>query len=154
MNDLNDSNDLKNSKSLNHKDTKIQNSQLMLAVVHFFRTCRDASPMVLPWQQCRVRVRVFLRTLFKTLSEGIHRCPRAPFLPHFVLSFSGGQRKGRGANCKTRERRSASPRWPVSALKFRSMEPPCISFHPKNRLNVGLLLIHPEFCNRLRGFLF
>jgi len=29
------------------------------------------------------------------------------------------------------------------------MEPPCISFQPENGLNVGLLLIHPEFCNGL-----
>jgi len=30
-----------------------------------------------------------------------------------------------GANCKTRERRPASPRWPISELEFLSMEPPC-----------------------------
>ncbi len=29
------------------------------------------------------------------------------------------------------------------------MEPPCSSFHPENRLKVGLPLIHPEFCNWL-----
>ncbi|MDQ6959423.1 MAG: hypothetical protein Q9M27_00215 [Mariprofundaceae bacterium] len=29
------------------------------------------------------------------------------------------------------------------------MEPPCPSFHPENTLEVGLPLIHPEFCKRL-----
>ncbi len=52
------------------------------------------------------------------------------------------------ASCKTRERRSASPLWPVSELEFHSMEPPCSSFHPENGLKVGLPIIHPEFCKR------
>ncbi len=53
------------------------------------------------------------------------------------------------ASCKTREQRSASPLWSISELEFRSMEPPCTSFHPDNGLKVGLPLIHPEFCKRL-----
>jgi len=73
------------------------------------------------------------------------------------------------ATCKTRERRSprgaspafagpclasrftfsASPLRPVFVLEFLSMEPPCSSSQPKNRLKVGLPLIHPEFCKRL-----
>jgi len=30
------------------------------------------------------------------------------------------------------------------------MELPCSSFHPKNGLEVGLPLIHPEFCKGLK----
>ncbi|MDQ6991915.1 MAG: hypothetical protein Q9M31_00435, partial [Mariprofundus sp.] len=29
------------------------------------------------------------------------------------------------------------------------MEPPCPSFHPEHALEVGLSLIHPEFCKWL-----
>ncbi len=58
----------------------------------------------------------------------------------------------RRANCKTHERRSASPRWPIFGLEFRSMEPPCISFQPETGLNMGLPLIHSEFCNWLEAY--
>jgi len=68
------------------------------------------------------------------------------------------QAEGIGANvsrasCKTRERRLASPLRPISELEFRSMEPPCSSFKLENGLEVGLPLIHPEFCKRLSSHL-
>ncbi len=40
--------------------------------------------------------------------------------------------RDQGGNCKTRERRSAAPLWPISKLEFRPMESPCASFHLEN----------------------
>jgi len=34
------------------------------------------------------------------------------------------------------------------------MEPPFTSFHPKNALEVGSQLIHPDFCKWLTIYLF